>query len=105
MRCRIRKRQPLPSKAVREGLKRRYPSAREEQWNMLEERLLFELSTIESMGYVDYFLIVWDFIKYARDHQIMGDRDEARRREVWCPTVLGSPVLTRSSISCCLSGS
>ncbi|WP_416389702.1 hypothetical protein [Suipraeoptans intestinalis] len=38
---------------------------------MLEERLLFELSTIESMGYVDYFLIVWDFIKYARDHQIM----------------------------------
>ncbi len=62
---------PYLRRLCREGLKRRYPSTREEQWNMLEERLLFELSTIESMGYVDYFLIVWDFIKYARDHQIM----------------------------------
>ena len=29
------------------------------------------LTTIKNMGYVDYFLIVWDFIKYARDHEIM----------------------------------
>lgn len=31
----------------------------------------YELSTIKNMGYVDYFLIVWDFIKYARDNDIM----------------------------------
>ena len=27
-------------------------------------------TTIKNMGYVDYFLIVWDFIKYAKDHGI-----------------------------------
>ena len=32
----------------------------------LKERLDYELSTIESMGYVEYFLIVWDFINYAQ---------------------------------------
>ncbi len=37
----------------------------------LRERLEYELSTIKNMGYVDYFLIVWDFIKYARDNDIM----------------------------------
>ncbi len=37
----------------------------------LKERLEYELNTIKTMGYVDYFLIVWDFIKFARDHDIM----------------------------------
>ncbi len=49
-----------------EGLKRRYPDVD----RSLEERLEYELSVIKSMGYVDYFLIVWDFIKYAKDHGI-----------------------------------
>ncbi|MHB8066101.1 MAG: DNA polymerase III subunit alpha, partial [Ruminiclostridium sp.] len=35
------------------------------------ERLEFELSVILKMGYVDYFLIVWDFIRYARENDIM----------------------------------
>ena len=39
--------------------------------NKLLERLDYELSVIRDMGYVDYFLIVWDFIKYARDNGIM----------------------------------
>ncbi len=51
----------------REGLKRRYPN----QGDELSKRLEYELSVIKSMGYVDYFLIVWDFIKYAKDHNIM----------------------------------
>lgn len=50
-----------------EGLKMRYPKIDE----TLTERLEYELSVIKSMGYVDYFLIVWDFIKYAKDHGIM----------------------------------
>lgn len=37
----------------------------------VEERLNYELSTIQKMGYVDYFLIVWDFIRYARENGIM----------------------------------
>ena len=36
----------------------------------IKERLAYELDTIRSMGFVDYFLIVWDYIKYARDHGI-----------------------------------
>lgn len=36
----------------------------------VKERLDFELSVIKNMGYVDYFLIVWDFIKYAKDSNI-----------------------------------
>lgn len=35
------------------------------------ERLDYELQVIKQMGYVDYFLIVWDFIKYAKDNGIM----------------------------------
>lgn len=50
-----------------EGLKERYQPVTAE----LEERLNYELNTIREMGYVDYFLIVWDFIRYARDHDIM----------------------------------
>ena len=50
-----------------EGLEERYQPVTEE----LKARLNYELSTIKNMGYVDYFLIVWDFIKYARDHDIM----------------------------------
>ena len=37
----------------------------------LEERLNYELNVIKNMGYVDYFLIGWDFIRYARDHDII----------------------------------
>ncbi|NLL78738.1 MAG: DNA polymerase III subunit alpha [Clostridiales bacterium] len=36
-----------------------------------KERLEYELNTIRTMGYVDYFLIVWDFINYAKEHDIM----------------------------------
>ena len=49
------------------GLVRRYG---ENPGKELKERLDYELTTIQNMGYVDYFLIVWDFIRYARDHGI-----------------------------------
>ncbi|MBR6729126.1 MAG: DNA polymerase III subunit alpha, partial [Clostridia bacterium] len=49
----------------RKGLTRRYGDNEEAQ-----KRLEFELDVIYSMGYVDYFLIVWDFIKYAKDNGI-----------------------------------
>lgn len=49
-----------------EGLDQRYRIPSQE----LKDRLAYELDTIRHMGYVDYFLIVWDFIKYAKDHGI-----------------------------------
>ena len=49
------------------GLKQRYG---ENPDNLYIERLEYELSVISNMGYVDYFLIVADFIQYARDHGI-----------------------------------
>ena len=50
-----------------EGLEQRYQPVTKE----LKERLNYELGVIRTMGYVDYFLIVWDFIRYARDNDIM----------------------------------
>ena len=50
-----------------DGLEKRYPNPGEE----LKERLNYELNVIRNMGYVDYFLIVWDFINYARTNGIM----------------------------------
>lgn len=55
------------NKLCEEGLLRRY----KEIDASLQQRLRYELSVIQSMGYVDYFLIVWDFIKYAKDHDII----------------------------------
>lgn len=36
----------------------------------IRKRLEYEMAVIEKMGYVSYFLIVWDFIRYAREHSI-----------------------------------
>ncbi len=49
------------------GLKNRY---RENLTKEIEERLEYEISVIEKMGYVDYYLIVWDFINYAKTQGI-----------------------------------
>ena len=53
-------------KLCHDGLVRCYG----EETKGLKERLDYELGIIQKMGYVDYFLIVWDFIKYAKDHGI-----------------------------------
>lgn len=50
-----------------DGLVERYPDTHED----LRPQLETELEVIRNMGYVDYFLIVWDFIHYAREHDIM----------------------------------
>ena len=55
------------NKLCLEGLNKHYP----DDDGSKRERLEYELNVIHSMGFVDYFLIVWDFIKYARDHDII----------------------------------
>ncbi len=59
------------------GLRRRYPVFRGEKdghctlsKEELKERLAYELNTIKDMGYIEYFLIVWDFIHYAKSNGI-----------------------------------
>ena len=55
-------------KLCTDGLKERYG---EDTDGKLKERLDYEFSVIKQMGYVDYFLIVWDFINYAKSNDIM----------------------------------
>ncbi len=54
------------NKLTWDGLSRRY----DHPDDTLKERLEYELSTIKNMGFVDYFLIVWDFIHYAKSQGI-----------------------------------
>lgn len=55
------------NKLCLEGFQSHYP----EDDGTLKDRLTYELDVIHTMGYVDYFLIVWDFIHYARSKDIM----------------------------------
>ncbi len=68
------------TKLCQEGLARRYPTEdgmvtipgqeKKVAYQELEGQLAYELGIIKQMGYVDYFLIVWDFIHFAREHGI-----------------------------------
>ncbi|MBR2645184.1 MAG: DNA polymerase III subunit alpha [Clostridia bacterium] len=54
-------------KLCSEGMQRKMPNADQ----TAKDRLEYELSIVERMGFVDYYLIVWDFIHYAKTHGIM----------------------------------
>ena len=54
-------------KLCREGMERKYG----ERAAGLNDRLEYELNTIRDMGFIDYFLIVWDYVKYAKDNGIL----------------------------------
>ena len=53
-------------KLALDGMYARYENVTDD----IKERFDFEFNTIKNMGFVDYFLIVWDFIRYARKHEI-----------------------------------
>ncbi len=55
------------NKLCQDGMAKRYP----DDDGTLQERLKYELDVIHNMGYVDYFLIVWDFIHFAKSHDII----------------------------------
>ena len=52
-----------------EGIRERYGESADT--DEIKDRLTYELETIKNMGYVEYFLIVWDFINYAKMQNIM----------------------------------
>ena len=53
-------------KMCRKGAEKRFGTVSDE----IKKRLEYELSVIEKMGFVDYFLIVWDFVRYAKTNDI-----------------------------------
>lgn len=58
------------NKLCEDGFKKRYEGVNEATEAMLRERLKYETDTITSMGFVDYFLIVWDYINFAKENHI-----------------------------------
>ena len=72
----------------------------------LKQRLEFELQTIREMGFADYFLIVWDFVHFAKPN---GDRrrpgPRLGRRLAGRLRARASPTSTRSATTCCSSAS
>lgn len=70
----------------------------------VRNRLQRETQVIQQMGYVDYFLIVWDYVRYAKQHGIpvgpgRGSGQAASVRTAWA-----LQKLTRWHIICSLSG-
>ena len=88
------------NKLCYEGLDERYSPKRVQE---LRPRLEYELSVIQKMGYVDYFLIVWDFIHFAREMISWSVRDEAVRQVVWFPIRWESPSWIQSVTVCSLN--
>ena len=58
------------SKLCHKGLQKRLKDQKSD-YDLYLKRLEFELSVISKMGYDDYFLIVWDFVKYAKNNHIL----------------------------------
>jgi DNA polymerase-3 subunit alpha len=83
----------------REGMKRVYPN----DDGTLLARLEYELGVIKNMGYVDYFLIVWDFIHFAKSHDIMVGPGRGSAAGSLLRTRWGSRTSIRSGTICCLS--
>ena len=87
---RCRRTSPTPRAICAANASAASPSATPTTTARAQKRLDYELSTIESMGFVDYFLIVWDFINYAQDtrhHAWAPDAAAARARS--SPIALG----------------
>lgn len=57
---------PYLNKLCQDGMAQRYP----DDDGTLQKRLEYELGIIKDMGFVDYFLIVWDYINYCRENDI-----------------------------------
>ena len=58
------------NKLCEDGFKARYEGITGDEENELRARLKYEIDTIGNMGFVDYFLIVWDYINFAKEHNI-----------------------------------
>ena len=71
----------------------------------LRERLQFELKTIREMGFADYFLIVWDFVRFAKRNGVGVGPGRGSAAGCSPPTASRSPTSTRCATACCSSAS
>ena len=83
------------------GLAERYQPITQEA----RDRMEYEIGVISKMGYVDYFLIVWDFINYARSQGSSSVRGAAPAQAPSSPTACISPSSIRCATACCSSAS
>ena len=96
------------ARQAREGLNVRFATRglhsgfTEEQYR---ERLEFEIGIIQRMKFPGYFLIVSDFIKWAKHMTFLSARAVARVRVRWLPTRFSSPMSIRCASRCCSSAS
>ncbi len=72
------------------GFAKRYPQGSQEYLQQLE----YEMALIRRMGFVEYFLIVSDFIGYAKSHGIPVGPGRAPPPGPWWPTAWRSPTWT-----------
>jgi DNA polymerase-3 subunit alpha len=86
-----------------EGLRKRYGARAGSP--EVRARLEFELSTIGKMGFADYFLIVWDFVKYAKDRKIAVGPGRGSAAGSIVAYALGSRTSTLCTTRCSSSGS
>ena len=85
-----------------------YAGAAERYGDLSDEvraRLDYELGVIADMGFSDYFLVVWDLIRHARDRASGWVRAAARRRAAASPTACASSNSTRCATGCSSSAS
>ena len=68
-------------------------------------RLDHELDVINKLGFPNYFLIVWDFVRYAREHKHSGHGPRIGRRLAGGLRPVSEPRLPARSTICCSSGS
>ena len=94
-------RPPTCASSVTRALPRRYGQEKESY----RKQLAYELDMIEKMGFTDYFLIVSDFVRYAKSVGIPVGSRAALLPGAWCPTVCTSRTSTPWSITCISSDS
>ena len=84
----------------REGMDRRFPNGCSEAENRLER----EMAVIRRLGFIDYFLVVWDILRLAQERGIIGS-DAVRQQIASFPTSWKSPTSIRFVTICILNAS
>ena len=101
--CKTALRRATTSRPAGRNRSRRYPACAEE---LLVERMDYELSIISNTGFIDYFLVVWDFIDWATTaRHSRSARAAARAPAASSPICSASPTSIRSASSCSSSAS
>lgn len=81
------------------------PAYDKAQCAKIHEDMEYELGIIQKMGFVEYILIVWDYINWAKTHDCWVEWGVVPVRAAACATVRELRILIRLNTTCCLSDS